>query len=138
MTTSNKIGLHAKLHAAADAEKSGDLKKAVQMYRAALKQDQLNVRAYSRLMIIFRKQKNYQAELKIITKAIEHHQEANLAELAADEDVRSLKSTTKALAQKLGLLDEKGIPIYQADYLSTWKKRAETVRKKISSAKSRT
>ncbi|WP_148909365.1 tetratricopeptide repeat protein [Sphingobacterium allocomposti] len=129
--TQNRMGLHAKLRDAKRAEKDGKFEEAIQCYRSALKQDPLNIQAYSRLMVIFRKQKDYRSELKIINRAIENYQYVQTHH-PGNRDPSSLKSATKELAQKLGLLDEKGAPVFQADHLSKWIKRAGTVQKKMS------
>jgi len=52
-------------------EKDGDLEKAATLYEQAIKQEPLLEHPYQRLMVIYRKHKNYKDELRVLNKAIE-------------------------------------------------------------------
>jgi hypothetical protein len=88
---------------------------------------------YDRLMIHYRKEKEYNEELKVIKKAI-----ATLQKFYAKTQRTSLKKINpkiKALSSKIGrstgLVDKKGNDIYLPDPLPRWIKRQAVVEQKI-------
>lgn len=113
-------------------EKAGNLQEAVSLYEEVLKHLPANVEALNRLMIIYRKQKEYRKELAIIKKAIKNY-EAQIIQRqkASMEKHRSVLALSKKLAKSLGLLDRKGFPIYGDENLARWEKRKATVLKRL-------
>src|SRR5690606_30038254 len=99
---------------------------------AIITKDKLNVDAYNRLMVLFRKQKDYKKEHQIIKKAL-------LAfENEIKENQREWKKTNRKsadlsenLAKALGLLDNLGDPIYDDPQMMTWRKRLRVVEQKL-------
>jgi hypothetical protein len=88
---------------------------------------------YDRLMIHYRKEKEYKEELKVIKKGI-----AALQKFYAKQQRSSLKKINpqiKALSAKLGrstgLVDKKGNHVYLPDPLPRWIKRQAVVEQKI-------
>jgi hypothetical protein len=88
---------------------------------------------YDRLMIHYRKEKEYAEELKVIKKGI-----ATLQKFYAKLQTSSLKKINpkiKALSSKIGkstgLLDKKGKDVYLPDPLPRWIKRQAVVEQKI-------
>ncbi len=63
------------LQQAEAAEKSGDLELAEKLYSKEINKKAFNASVYTRLMIIYRKQKKYKEELGIINKALQHFKE---------------------------------------------------------------
>jgi hypothetical protein len=126
------------LSAARAKERENAYADAVSLYMQLLKEDPLNVQASSRLMVIYRKQKNYSKELSIINKAIAAY-EANIIAQQKNwsKSNRKAAGLSKRLAEHLGLLDKKGLPLYEDKVIANWKKRKETVQKKLASKKGR-
>jgi hypothetical protein len=88
---------------------------------------------YDRLMIHFRKNKDYGEELKVIKKGI-----ATLKKFYANAQRSSLKKINpkiKALSHKIGksmgLIDKKGNEVYLPEPLPRWIKRQHVVEEKI-------
>jgi len=110
-------------------EREGEFPEAVKSYHQFLKLHPLHSETYDKLMRLHRDLKEYEKELAVINKAIR--------EFEAAEKKRQPKynakvhSLSKALLKATGLADEKGRNIYQSPELKRWKKRRETVMKKL-------
>ncbi len=113
-------------------ESEGSAKDAIGFYRQVLKEDPLNDIAYGRLMVIYRKEKDYRKELAVINEAIKAY-EGNIRSQKEQrvKGKRKAASLSKSLAQSLGLADSKGAPVYEDRILISWRKRKETVAKKL-------
>lgn len=95
-----------------------------------IKSHPTNERAYKRLMVIYRKQKEYKKELAVINKAIRSFEEKfNRKKPAFNKKVAAL---SKALLKATGLADKKGNNLYEPGELAKWRKRKVIVSKKIS------
>jgi len=131
-TTATRISINAQLKRARSLESEGSTEEAIKDYRAIITKDKLNVDAYNRLMVLFRKQKDYKKEHQIIKKAL-------LAfENEIKENQREWKKTNRKsadlsenLAKALGLLDNLGDPIYDDPQMMTWRKRLRVVEQKL-------
>jgi len=102
--------LHEKAETAQEKE---DPAAAIKTYEALLKKDELNVHAYNRLMIIYRKQKEYKKEAALIKKAIAAYE----AFYKKHEPSHSRKVVTlsKALAKSTGLTGKTGKALYDPE-----------------------
>ncbi len=110
-----------------DAEEK-DTSVAKEDYEEAIKKDPLTEKAYDRLMIIYRKEKDYKSELRIINTRIK----------AFEKFYRSRKSGSKRIAEisnklnrSFGFTDKKGNALYEPEPIARWKKRKATVLKRI-------
>lgn len=115
-------------------EKEGKHAEALKIYRALTRHKQLNAAAYSRMMVILRKQKKYEYELEIIRQAIDAAQAAITSSQQAF-DVKDPQSAVlgRKLAKSLGLLNEEGFPVYEEPQLAAWRKREAVVEKRLAS-----
>ena len=109
-------------------EEKENISIAIKEYEEAIKKNTLAEKAYDRLMILYRKEKNYKNEFRIITTGIK----------AFESFYKSKKSRSKKIAdisQKLnrsfGFTDKKGNSLYDPEPIARWKKRKEVVEKKI-------
>jgi tetratricopeptide (TPR) repeat protein len=102
---------------------------AVKTYEAILKKDDLNINAYNRLMIVYRKLKEYKKEATLIRKAITAYE----AFYKKHQPSHSKKviSLSKALAKSTGLTGRAGKALYDPEPIAGWKKRLENLKKKI-------
>ncbi len=110
------------------AEENKEVSVAIQDYEAIIKANPLTEKAYDRLMIIYRKQKEYTSELRIIDAGIN----------AFDNLYKSKKSGSKKIVElsnklnrSFGLTDKKGNEVYEPEPIARWKKRKVTVLKRI-------
>ena len=117
---------------AKEAEQAGEASAAAKIYSQALKNDPMDDIAYNRLMVYYRRQKDYKMELKIIQTAIaahlRHAQETGQQWLKKN---KKTARTAKALVKSLGLVDRKGLPKLETRQLATWRKRMTVVRKRM-------
>ena len=122
------------LQQAEAAEKNDDLELAEKLYKEQMKQKAFNASVYTRLMIIYRKQKKYKEELDIINKALQHFKEYQDKKSSSKTNNASVKKLSKSLNKSLGLIDKKGNFLYEPEPVPTWKKRKITVEKKLKKA----
>lgn len=90
--TSNNLGIKL--------EKEGRIAEAIQVYEANIAGDCYPAtHSFDRLMILYRKQKDYASEIRVIKKAIEVFSKENLrrAEIAIKDNPRKEKAINKAL-----------------------------------------
>jgi tetratricopeptide (TPR) repeat protein len=119
-------------NAARVAEQDADLGKAIKLYEQNIKEDYADEFAFERLMIIYRKQKEYKNELRVITRGIElfrQNIEKHLKHsLARHVDGKKLEQLSKAILRKSGVKTEE---LHFPDPIDKWIKRKETVEKKL-------
>lgn len=111
-----------------DAEETHDTNAAITDYEDAIKNNPLAEKAYDRLMIIYRKKKNYKSELRLINSGIK----------AFESFYKSKKSGSKKIAEisnklnrSFGFTDKKGNTLNDPQPIARWKKRKITVEKRI-------
>ncbi|PWV45806.1 bacterial transcriptional activator domain-containing protein [Chitinophaga sp. S165] len=113
---------------AKEAESLGDSTKALALYQQVVNNDPLEEMAWQRLMVIYRKQRDYKSELKIINLALKSY-EAHNKDAQKQWLLKNKKSATlfKSLAKSLGLMDSKGIITNNDPILDKWNYRKEWV-----------
>jgi hypothetical protein len=120
------------INKAEDAEANDDMGRAATLYEQARKADPANEYPYDRLMIIYRKLKKYKDELRVINEGIRFfetsHQNKSRELFGGDRKIMQLSN---ALMKKVGLQDKKGKNLYYPQPVAKWRKRKETVEKKI-------
>ena len=119
------------LQQAEAAEKSGDFKLAEKLYKQEIIKNAFNASVYTRLMIIYRKQKKYKEELEIINKALQHFKEYQNKRSSSKTNNAAIKKLSNSLNKSLGLTDKKGNFLYEPEPIPTWKRRKTTVEKKL-------
>ena len=129
--TRSKVTVQDLLEEAIRLEGEGDFKEAEKHYYIVLDKDSLNVTAYNRLMIIFRKQKEYRKELSIINKAIKSYEAEVKSSIQERKLNNKITSLSRSLAKSLGLLTKSGIPAYINADVERWFKRKAIVVKKL-------
>ena len=87
-----------------------------------------NTNGYNRLMILYRKQKEYKKELRLIDTAIRVFEEKFRKKQPRFN--KKVTSLSKALLKATGLADKKGNNIYEWGELAKWKKRKELLLRK--------
>ena len=103
-----------------------------QLYEQVLKKYPIDEFPYNRLMIVYRKLKQYKDELRMINKGIKNFEEAFNKRIK--HSVRKNSTVSKlstALMKSTGLLDKKGNAVYEPQPIARWKKRKLIVEKKL-------
>lgn len=113
-------------------ELEGNTEDAIKSYSQVISKDPLQFGAYNRLMILYRKLKEYKKELAVIKQAIGAYEK----DIKDDQQIwkkanRKSARLSLSLAKSMGLLNDKGLPVYEDPQILTWRKRQETVQKKI-------
>ena len=111
-------------------EQQGELEKATSAYEEVIRGNPLNEYAYDRLMIIYRKSKDYRKENAIIVKALKAFEEF-YKKASRVSSSKKIVSLSKAFMQSTGLADKKGKLLYQKEPLARWSKRKKVVEKKL-------
>ncbi len=109
-----KLGLHE--------ERNNNAETAIYIYKTLLRQHHTYDPAYTRLMILYRKAKDYKSEIEIIDKAIAMTLASYIktSRLKINPRITRLSSL---LAKSTGLTDKKGKPVHEPEIVTKWKKR---------------
>ncbi|HTD94963.1 MAG TPA: hypothetical protein VK644_14155 [Chitinophagaceae bacterium] len=110
-------------------EKAGETDKAINAYEKIIKKNPLQEQAYERLMIIYRKQKEYRKELAIIKAGIAAFNKFYATAMKPSTDKKVI-SISRALLKSTGLADKKGNPLFQREPIGKWTKRKQMVEKR--------
>ena len=124
MATRKTIKSEQHYHAARDLEKLGDQAGAVQLYQKAVKTDPLNVHAWNRQMVLYRKSKSREEEIKLIETAIsEYKKEAETHRQNWLKENETKVESSRELAKVLGMLEANGMPVNDDTALEKWRTR---------------
>jgi tetratricopeptide (TPR) repeat protein len=121
-----------KIDAAKKLEKEGKTAEAEKAYLKIINDIPAAYEAYNRLLIIYRKQKEYRKELATVNKAIKAFETEILAK--QKQWIKENKETarlSKSLAEKLGVIDKKGLPVSENPVMEKWRKRKEVITKRL-------
>jgi hypothetical protein len=116
---------------AMEAEKT-DPSSAIEIYNGILKTDPLQIRAYDRLMIIYRQEKNYKKELSVINSGIKTFEKFYKEQSAKRS--KKISEISEKLNKAFHLVDKKGNALYNPEPIDRWQRRRETVEKKMEKA----
>lgn len=120
---------------AKEAEQAGEIDQAIKLYQQAIKNQPLDDLAYNRLMVNYRKRKDYKKEEETINAAIASHlRSAKESQMTWLNSNKKTARTAKSLAKSLGFLDKKGTPKLETRQLATWRKRLTVVKKRLQQA----
>jgi len=118
--------------AAREAEKDDDLNKAIRFYEQNIREDYADKFAFERLMIIYRKHKEYENELRVIQRGIEVFQKKfkervkhSLARRVSDKKIEQLSNAI------IKISGQKKEALHFPDPVDKWLKRKEIVEKKL-------
>jgi len=118
------------------AEASGDLDQAIKAYEKNIKREIADSFPFDRLMIIYRKQKRYKDELRVINRGIEvfndqlERQQQQL--LSHTKNKKQLQKLSDLFGKKTGLTKKNS---YVPAPVSRWMKRKEVVLGKMKKVK---
>jgi len=124
----NEVSINELTAKAAEAEKT-DPSSAIEMYNQILKKDPLQIRAYDRLMMVYRKEKNYKKELSVINAGIKTFEKFYQKQLGKPS--RKITEISSKLNKAFRLVDKKGNSLYAPEPIDRWEKRRGVVEKKM-------
>ena len=115
---------------AREAEARQETESAAETYEQVIKADPVNEVAYDRLMVLYRKSKQLDDELRIINAGIKAFENFYKAKSKHSRS-RKVAEISQALLKYTGLADKKGNHLYNPEPIDKWKKRKEVVEKKL-------
>jgi tetratricopeptide (TPR) repeat protein len=126
------LKIEQKNEEAQHAEQNNHIDKAIQLYEQNIKEDYADEFAFERLMILYRKEKEYKEELRVIKRGIEVFKQS-LKEhlkrsLSRHVDSRKLEQLSNAILKKTG---SKKQDVHFPDPIDKWMKREEIVKQKL-------
>ena len=122
------LSLKKTIEEANEAEEKEDISLSIKDYEEAIKANPLFEKAYDRLMIFYRKDKDYKNELRIINTGIKSFEDFYKSRKSRSKKIAEI---SKKLNRSFGFTDKKGNTVYDPEPIARWKKRKATVEKKI-------
>ena len=109
------------------------------IYKEQVKSGVFSPLPYDRLMIHYRKEKDYEEELKVIKKGIDVFKKyySNLQASVVKRKKSSIEELSRKISKSTGLADKKGNNIYLPEPLPRWNKRLTTVQQKLKNKKAK-
>ena len=106
-------------------------------YRDQVEKGMFSAIPYERLMIHYRKEKDYAAELKVIKKGIDTFKKfyANIQGSAIKKQKSKIAELSRKISKSTGLTDKKGNDAYLPEPLPKWMKRQLVVEQKLKKKK---
>ncbi len=136
MSRRKQIRSKEQFAAALELEKTGDTTGALKLYQKSTATDPANSHAWNRQMVLLRKAKSKEEEVKLIKLAITEFQKSHetkqqdwLKENQAKAD------STRELAQVLGLLEPTGLPKSDDTIIEKWQTRLYLLEYRIKNAR---
>lgn len=127
-----KIREHIEAGKAAEGE--NDFNTAIRHYETAIDYRYPDPVPYQRLMILYRKEKNYKEELRVITTGLDvliNDIEERKKKSLSSRNMRKVKELSTAFMKSSGLKNKNGKTIYYPEPVPGWIKRKELVEKKV-------
>jgi hypothetical protein len=121
------VTLKETIKEAQEAEEKEDISLAIKDYEEAIEKDPLAEKAYDRLMILYRKEKEYKKELKLINSGIKAFESFYKSRKSGSKKIAEI---SKKLNKSFGFTDKKGNAVYDPEPIARWKKRKLTVEKR--------
>jgi hypothetical protein len=119
----------------AEAEAGGDVERAIALYEKNIKRNVADSFTYQRLMVLYRKQKRYKDELRVIYKGIEvftaRVEKEQQRMMKRIKNKSQLKKLSTVFGKRTGLMNKKGNDLYLPAPVEQWLKRKETVESKL-------
>jgi len=127
-----KLSYKALMEQGAEAEQNEDIDSAVELYQQAIKQSPSNEAPYQRLMILYRKAKEYKKELAVINDGIRFFKQQFEHKHKQSPVISSkVARVSKTLAKSLGLTDKKGNAVHTPEPVLKWERRKQLLLKKM-------
>ena len=122
------LSIKKTIEEATEAEEKEDASLAIKDYESAIEANPLLEKAYDRLMILYRKEKDYKNELRTINTGIKAFESFYKSRKSGSKKIAEI---SKKLNRSFGFTDKKGNAVYDPVPIARWKKRKVTVEKRI-------
>lgn len=119
------------LKMAKQSEADGNLEEAAEYYESVIKENSPDQSAFDRLMIVYRKLKQYKDELRVINRGLKVFGDLYKKPAGKSAKQQKLKTLSNAFMKSTGLNDKKGNPVYLPEPLPRWMKRKKVVENKL-------
>ena len=120
---------------AKEAEDAEEVEDAIELYEENIKTEIADAFAYERLMVLYRKQKDYKQELRVIKRGIEvfKKQARGVLEnnISSKKNKAALVKLSNAFMKGAGLVDKKGNETHVPEPVNKWMKRLAVVEKRL-------
>ena len=115
---------------AQEKETADEIEQAIAAYMQMIKKQHRKEFGYQRIMILYRKQKEYKKELAVLNEAIDDFEKL-YAKRNTNKN-KSIASISHKLMRSIGLADKKGNELYLPQPLPRWKKRKQGLKNLMS------
>lgn len=136
MSRTKQIRSKEQFAAALELERSGDHAGALKLYRKSAMTDPANSHAWNRQMVLFRKTKSKEDEVKLIKQAIaEYRKSYEIKQQDWLKENQDKANSTRELAHVLGLLEPTGLPKNDDATVEKWHTRLYLLEYRIKNAR---
>ena len=116
-----------------EEEANGNLQQAAKHYEAAIKDERPDEVPFNRLMVIYRKLKQYKDELRVINQGIRKFEDFYRKQSKPTKG-KKLSQLSDAFMKTSGLKDRKGKNLYNPEPIGKWMKRRGILEIKMTTA----
>lgn len=136
MSRRKQIRSKEQFAAALELERAGDNAAALKLYQKSAITDPANSHAWNRQMVLLRKTKSKEAEVKLIKLAIAEYQKSHETKQQDWlKENRAKADSTRELAHVLGLLESSGLPKRDDTIIEKWQTRLYLLEYRIKNAR---
>jgi tetratricopeptide (TPR) repeat protein len=118
------------IHLARQLEEKNEINGAIKVYKKCISIKKHDEYAFDRLMILYRKKKEYDKELGIIREGIAAFEKL-YKESSQSKPNKVIERISNALLKATGLSDKKGNEIFKPQPILKWHKRAMLLQRKL-------
>ena len=115
---------------ARELEEKNQINEAIKMYKKCISIKKHDEYAFDRLMILYRKEKEYDKEMATIREAIAAFEKL-YKESSQSKTNKVVERISNALLKATGLSDKKGNEIFKPQHILKWHKRAMLLQRKL-------
>ena len=130
-----------KIIEAKEAESEGDIERAIKLYEEINARGNTGQFIFDRLMILYRKLKQFKDELRVINKGIEIFQQENKKllqqNISGKKNKKAIEKLSNVFMKTSGLIDKKGREVHLPEPVNKWMKRKSVVEKRLKKKYSR-
>ncbi|RYG54922.1 MAG: tetratricopeptide repeat protein [Chitinophagaceae bacterium] len=136
MSRRKQIRSKEQFAAALELEKAGDTTGALKLYQKSTATDPANSHAWNRQMILLRKAKSKEDEVKLIKLALAEYQKSHkMRQQDWLKQNQAKADSSRELAQVLGLLEPTGLPRSDDTIIEKWQTRLYLLEYRIKNAR---
>lgn len=120
---------------AKEKESGKKIDEAIEAYEHIIKEHPKKEQAYQRLMMLYRKKKDYKKELKVVETALNNFRHVLGTIKQGEKQNKKINQLSMRLIKTTGLVDKKNNPAFFPEPLNKWTKRKMALEKRIGKKK---